>query len=149
MYEITTISSHPTDGLAGPGSRRPPFGRSASVVAFVVSLVFLLAGGTLPPSGIRVVAAATPPPFRAPHAAVASDNPLASAAGVSALKAGGNAVDAACATALALGVVHPDSSGMGGGGFAVVYIAKEKKVYALDFRERAPAAASAALFIKD
>ena len=87
-----------------------------------------------------VARAATPPPFRAAHAAVASDNALASAAGVTALKGGGNAVDAACATALALGVVHPDSSGIGGGGFAIVYLAKEKKSYALDFRERAPAA---------
>ena len=60
--------------------------------------------------------------------------------GVAALKAGGNAVDAACATALALGVLHPESSGIGGGAFALVYIAKEKKVYALDARERAPAA---------
>jgi gamma-glutamyltranspeptidase/glutathione hydrolase len=92
--------------------------------------------------------AATPPPFRAPHAAVASDNPLASAAGVSLLKAGGNAIDAACATALALGVVHPFASGMGGGGFAVVYIAKEKKVYALDFRERAPAAIRPEVFFR-
>jgi gamma-glutamyltranspeptidase/glutathione hydrolase len=94
-------------------------------------------------------AAATPPPLRAPHAAVASDHPLASAAGVAALKAGGNAVDAACAVALSLGVLHPDASGMGGGGFAVVYVAREKKVYALDFRERAPAAVTAAAYMKD
>jgi gamma-glutamyltranspeptidase/glutathione hydrolase len=93
--------------------------------------------------------AATPPPLRVAHAAVASDHPLASAAGVAALKAGGNAVDAACATALVLGVVHPDSSGIGGGGFAVIYLAKEKKTVALDFRERAPAAITPALFSKD
>ena len=83
------------------------------------------------------------------HAAVASDHPLASAAGVAALKAGGNAVDAACATALALGVVHPESSGIGGGGFAVVYLAKAKETHALDFRERAPAAITPALYFKD
>jgi gamma-glutamyltranspeptidase / glutathione hydrolase len=92
---------------------------------------------------------ATPPPFRAAHAAVASDHPLASAAGLAALKAGGNAVDAACATALALGVVHPDSSGIGGGGFAVIYLAKDKKITALDFRERAPAAITQALYLKN
>jgi gamma-glutamyltranspeptidase/glutathione hydrolase len=83
------------------------------------------------------------------HAAVASDHPLASAAGVAALKAGGNAVDAACATALALGVVHPDSSGIGGGGFALIYLTKEKKLTALDFRERAPAAITPALYTKN
>jgi len=88
-------------------------------------------------------------PFHAAHAAVASDHPLASAAGAAVLKAGGNAIDAACATALALGVLHPEASGIGGGGFALVYVAKEKKVHALDFRERAPAAISAARFFKD
>src|SRR5262245_50613796 len=82
--------------------------------------------------------AVTPPPLVAPHAAVASDQPAASQAGIEALKAGGNAVDAACATALALGVTVPHSSGIGGGGFAVVYLAKEKKVVSLDFREKAP-----------
>jgi gamma-glutamyltranspeptidase/glutathione hydrolase len=93
--------------------------------------------------------AATPPPLRVAHAAVASDNPLASAAGLSLLQAGGNAIDAACATALALGVVHPFASGIGGGGFAVVYVAKEKKVYALDFRERAPAAIRPDSFLRN
>ena len=88
----------------------------------------------------RPSSAAAPALDAAAHAAVASDHPLASAAGVAALKAGGNAVDAACATALALGVLHPESSGIGGGAFAVVYIAKDRKAYALDARERAPAA---------
>ena len=93
--------------------------------------------------------AATAPPLHAKHAAVASDHPEASAAGLAVLKAGGNAADAACATALALGVVHPFASGIGGGGFAVIYMAKERRAYALDFRERAPAAIRADMFLKD
>ena len=122
-------------------SRLALFGRG---LAWAVAAGALLALGAAEFAG-----AATPPPFRAAHAAVASDHALASAAGVAALKGGGNAVDAACATALALGVVHPESSGIGGGGFAVVYLAKEKKSYALDFRERAPAAITPASFFKD
>jgi gamma-glutamyltranspeptidase/glutathione hydrolase len=104
--------------------------------------------GAAPPAAGAAPAPAAGP-LRVAHAAVASDHPLASAAGVAALKAGGNAVDAACATALALGVLHPESSGIGGGAFALVYIAKEKKVYALDARERAPAAITPAAYMKD
>jgi gamma-glutamyltranspeptidase/glutathione hydrolase len=51
--------------------------------------------------------------------------------------------------ALALGVAHPQASGIGGGGFALVYVAKEKKVYALDFRETAPAALRPESFRRD
>jgi gamma-glutamyltranspeptidase / glutathione hydrolase len=54
------------------------------------------------------------------------------------MAAGGNAVDGAIAAALALGVVNPSASGIGGGGFALVYTAKDKKVSAIDFRETAP-----------
>ena len=91
--------------------------------------------------------AATPPPLRVSHAAVASDHRDASATGLAALRAGGNAADAACAAALALGVVNPHASGLGGGGFALIYVAKEKKTYALDFREQAPSAIKPELFL--
>jgi len=117
--------------------------RRAARITLAVAVSVGVAGGA------GAVQAATPPPFHARHAAVASDNAEASAAGLSLLKAGGNAIDAACATALALGVVHPFASGIGGGGFALVYVAREHRTYAFDFRERAPAGIRAEMFLKD
>jgi gamma-glutamyltranspeptidase/glutathione hydrolase len=78
--------------------------------------------------------------------AVASDHAEASQAGAEILAAGGNAADAAAATMLALGVVNPASSGLGGGGFALYYSAKDGSVSFLDFRERAPRAATPTMF---
>ncbi len=78
--------------------------------------------------------------------AVASDTELASRAGAEVLAAGGNAADAAAATMLALGVASPASSGLGGGGFALYYRASDRTLTFLDFRERAPAAATADMF---
>ena len=78
--------------------------------------------------------------------AVAADHVEASKAGAEVLAAGGNAADAAAATMLALGVVNPASSGIGGGGFALYYDAEQGSLTFLDFRERAPRASSPEMF---
>jgi gamma-glutamyltranspeptidase/glutathione hydrolase len=82
------------------------------------------------------------------HYAVAADHPLASEAGASILHAGGNAADAAVATVLALGVASPASSGLGGGGFALYYRASDRSLTFLDFRDRAPSAATPTMFAR-
>ncbi len=71
--------------------------------------------------------------IEAAHGAVASANALASEAGVEILKEGGNAVDAAVATAFAIGVVEPQMSGLGGSGAMTIWMEKEGRPYYIDF----------------
>src|SRR5215472_6795496 len=85
----------------------------------------------------------------AQHGMVVAETAEASAAGVEILKQGGNAIDAACAAALATGVTHAASCGIGGGGFMLFYLASSGQFYALDYRERAPLQATATMFIRD
>jgi gamma-glutamyltranspeptidase/glutathione hydrolase len=85
-------------------------------------------------------------PTHAPHAMVASVHERASRAGVEMLRAGGNAVDAAVATGFALAVVHPQAGNLGGGGFLLLRSANGK-VHFVDFREKAPAAATENMYL--
>ena len=77
---------------------------------------------------------------------VVAAHPEAVKAGLNTLKGGGNAVDAAVATAFALNAAEPFASGIGGGGFMVIRLAKEKKVTVVNFREKAPAKASPGMY---
>jgi gamma-glutamyltranspeptidase / glutathione hydrolase len=78
---------------------------------------------------------------------VAAANPLATEAGMAMLRQGGSAVDAAIAAALVLGLVEPQSSGIGGGAFLLHYDAENRGVAAYDGRESAPAGADESLFL--
>lgn len=83
------------------------------------------------------------------HGAVAADHALASEVGVETLKQGGNVVDAAAAVGFALSVLRPASSGIGGGGFMLIWNATEQRCIVLDYRERAPLRATAEMFVED
>jgi gamma-glutamyltranspeptidase/glutathione hydrolase len=84
----------------------------------------------------------------ATHGMVASAHPLATQAGVNALKSGGNAIDAAVAVGLTLGVVDGHNSGIGGGCFMLIRRANGEFI-AIDGREKAPATASRDMFLRD
>ncbi len=107
------------------------------LAALSALVALLLLGGPLP-------GAFEPAPIGR-GGAVASNDRRATAVGLEILKAGGNAADAAVATALALAVVFPEAGNLAGGGFAVL---RQKGAFAaLDFREVAPAAASRAMYL--
>lgn len=93
--------------------------------------------------------AAFVPPLRSKRGMVVSAHPLASQAGQSILRKGGNAVDAAVATTFAISVVEPFSAGIGGGGFLLLHQPKTGEMKALDFRERAPLRATRNMYLDE
>ena len=96
---------------------------------------------------MSVGAGADDTPVRAEHAMIAAAHPAAAEAGARILEAGGGAIDAAIATQMVLGLVEPQSSGVGGGGFLLYYDAARGVVETYDGRETAPAAADERLFL--
>lgn len=120
---------------------------------FVKKLVASLSAGTLVLTAFTPIATAeAQAPTRQPTAigyggAVSSVDPDATNIGLDVLRRGGNAVDAAVATAAALGVTEPYSAGIGGGGYFVYYNARSRKVFTLDGRETAPATMPSNAFV--
>ena len=104
-----------------------------------------------PPLALAKAPVSKPPLAKTPMAtgvggAVATISEKASASAMAILNKGGNAIDAAVAAAATLGVTDPFSCGIGGGGFMVIYLAKDKRVVTIDHRETAPASFSPAVF---
>ncbi|MFJ4832965.1 gamma-glutamyltransferase [Streptomyces sp. NPDC088747] len=126
---------------------RRPVARNLAVLA--VSAAVVSVGAAAPPSAAGGAAARKVPVAVGYGGAVASVDTDASAAGIEVLRKGGNAVDAAVATAAALGVTEPYSSGIGGGGYFVYYDAKSRKVHTIDGRETAPLTADPGLFLEN
>src|SRR5581483_9677183 len=106
-------------------------------------LIFLL---LCLPLAVPLGAFASTQPVPAQHAMVVSVHGLASQVGADIMRAGGNAVDAAVATGFALAVVHPPAGNIGGGGFMLIRMA-DGKTHFLDYREKAPAAATRDMFL--
>jgi gamma-glutamyltranspeptidase/glutathione hydrolase len=124
---------------------RRPVARKLSVLA--VSAAVVSVGAAPPTDQSRAVEKV---PLAVGYGgAVASVDADASAAGIEVLRNGGNAVDAAVATAAALGVTEPYSSGIGGGGYFVYYDAKSRSVHTIDGRETAPLTADSGLFLEN
>lgn len=131
-----------------------------NLTLLAVGGVLVSVGAAVPPSSPRSAepASRSPENSRSPEkvpvavgygGAVSSVDADASAAGIEVLKKGGNAVDAAVATAAALGVTEPYSAGVGGGGYFVHYDAKSRKVSTIDGRETAPRTADSGLFLEN
>src|SRR5664279_5653835 len=115
-----------------------------------LSLVALLLGGSAhaqvaPLARTPVIPPATP--ILAHSGMVVAQESRAARIGIEILDRGGNAVDAAVAVGFALAVTYPRAGNIGGGGFMVIHLAKEKRDVAIDYRETAPAAATAAMFL--
>ena len=138
------------EGLTRRGYER------ALALAVALALLFVIA--LLP---ARASAQRLPRPPEAPsswsdktlgaadHFMISAANPYAVEAGLEILRAGGSAVDAAITVQLVLGLVEPQSSGLGGGAFLVTWDARENAVHTYDGRETAPAAARPDRFVRD
>ena len=108
-------------------------------------LLFCMSISTFALAASPGVPVGAPSPY---SAMVSTAHPLSSQVGAQILAKGGNAVDAAIAVQFALNVVEPMMSGIGGGGFMMIYLADENKVLIIDSREKAPSAATPDMFLK-
>ena len=131
---------------------RRPFAAllASSIVLYPLQLSAQQATDAVAPEVATALAAkADAKPVEAKRWMIAAANPLAAKAGADVLRRGGSAADAAIAAQLVLGLVEPQSSGLGGGAFVVWYDAKTGRVTTLDGRETAPSGAKPTRFLGD
>ncbi|MER6468468.1 gamma-glutamyltransferase [Streptomyces collinus] len=127
--------------MGRPGTRK--------LAVLAVSAAMVSVGAAAPPAAPANGEVTKVPVAVGYGGAVASVDADATAAGIEVLKKGGNAVDAAVATAAALGVTEPYSAGIGGGGYFVYYDARSRTVHTIDGRETAPQSADSGLFLEN
>lgn len=137
---MESAASRPS--AASRNSRTAARALTAALPLLFITLLLLLASPLASPPADAAAAS----PAIGERGMVVSAEAHATRAGVEMLRAGGNAVDAAVATAFVLGVTEPYHSGIGGGGFLLVRLA-DGRAFALDARETAPAAATADMFV--
>ena len=138
--------AHQAGREAGCGAGAPPYNGCMRIL-LVFALAGLLTAQEVSQSGLELKAPRpmVSQPEHARKAMIASASELASEAGLSILRKGGNAVDAAVAVAFALAVVHPEAGNLGGGGYMLVRLT-DGTVRAIDYKETAPAAAHPGMF---
>ncbi len=123
------------------------FGFGASAVALACAALVGVGGASAHPQAQPAGPLVKQPVAYGSSGGAATMSPYATAAAIDILKHGGNAVDAAVAAATTLGVTEPFVAGPGGGGYFVYYSARDRKVYAIDGREKAPAGATPTMFL--
>ncbi len=124
--------------------------KSLCASALLLCLVAPMASRAEPPLAPPIIAkGARVLPVLARHGMVVAQEGTAAKIGLDILRRGGNAVDAAVAAGFALAVTLPRAGNLGGGGFMLVYLAKEKKTVAIDYRETAPADTPPGVFLNE